>query len=113
MCLLYTAPEFISILDVEYKDQVPSHPHGGIAICQRTLKIYLGGQTLDVELFALPSQSPLPMGLNSRPMPTGNALSIKAIDWVKEQLSSCALDHNWCGDGSATLLPDRVIDVGS
>jgi hypothetical protein len=32
---------------------------------------------------------------------------------VQKRLSSCAQNHSWCGDGSATVLPDRVIDVGS
>lgn len=99
--------ECISVFDPEHKDHLPGHYPGWAGFHQRTV-----GVGRDVELYALPAESFLPMGLISRGLPTEDTSSTLALDWIKERLSACALNHNWCGDGSATPLPDRVIDVG-
>lgn len=70
-------------------------------IGERTTRVFKE----DFKLFALDGQSFLPLGLNTRALPTGDTSSKLALDWIKGRLP-CALNHSWCGDGSATSLPD-------
>jgi hypothetical protein len=95
------------VFDPEHNDHLPGHYPGRVGFHERTV-----GVGRDIKLFALPAESFLPMGLISRGLATGDTSSTLALDWIKERLSAFALNHNCCSDGSATPLPDRVIDVG-
>jgi len=86
----------------------PHNSLGQLSIHQNVV----GNNTWQIEIFALPGQPSIPFGIPQRVPPSGDTGSQKAVDWTKARLSGCTCNHDACGDGPATRLPDRVLDVG-